>query len=384
VSSHIIVSVRTSYAALAWAGDAYLTRARSLTSRAEALGATLAAWSAMTFAFAWDGESLEEAVSFAVSLHDDAPSPEHAWACGIAEGNLELLAQKGQRADLAWGPALVAATSLARVATAGEVLVDGDVRAMRAGELSTTGTRTSTDAGRRVRGWKLDLAHPWRRAHAKAASARNPDVTAALPAAPPSDPSFIDVETTAKVVLPPSFDHLDPDRTEENAIIVVPELEELPESALELVDAGVPSDPPATWNDETLVRPPKVSDAPVSPPAENGGARLAARVHAMAKKSHAPEPSTLLALRRARADAEKAAPAARCHASLALAVALALGGRHEEALFEALDAQARAREAGDARATSACLALLAKIFAAAGRADGAERLRAATAAGAGG
>jgi len=40
---------------------------------------------------------------------------------------------------LAWGDALLAAMSLARVARPGEVLVDGDVRALRAGQLTLRG-----------------------------------------------------------------------------------------------------------------------------------------------------------------------------------------------------------------------------------------------------
>ena len=90
-------------------------------------------------------------------------SPERAWACGMAEGELEPLAPDGARMQLAWGEALLPAASLARVARAGEVLVDGDVRALRAGQLSLIGARAATDAGQRVRGWKLDLAHPWKR-----------------------------------------------------------------------------------------------------------------------------------------------------------------------------------------------------------------------------
>jgi hypothetical protein len=386
VPNQIIVSVRTSYAALAWAGDAYLSRARSLTSRAEALGATLAAWSATTFAFAWDGESLEEAISFAVSLREEAPRPEHAFACGIAEGHMELLAPSGQRAELAWGPALVLATSLARIAMPGEVLLDGDVRAMRAGELATTGTRTSTDAGRRVRGWKLDVERPYRKGSRTSAVPVPPPPPPIRLTPPPSDPALIDVETTAKVTLPPSFElPSDPDRTDEHGIVIVSELEELPEDALEVADANTaPSaaEGDTTWNDATEVRkPPPESPPPPLPPA-NGSARppaerVSEQLRAVAASSRAPSAATLIALRRKRVQLEGAPPGARCQASLALAMALSLAGRHDEALLEALDATARAREASDPRATAVCLTLLAKVYAAAGRAEDAARLLAA-------
>ena len=54
---------------------------------------------------------------------------------------------------------------------------------------------------------------------------------------------------------------------------------------------------------------------------------------------------------------------------------LALAGRAEEALLEALDALARAREADDAKAVGACMALLAKLYAAAGTTGEAAALR---------
>jgi hypothetical protein len=58
---------------------------------------------------------------------------------------------------------------------------------------------------------------------------------------------------------------------------------------------------------------------------------------------------------------ESAPASARCHASLALGVALALAGRPDEALLEGMDALARAREAASARAETACLAFLRKL-----------------------
>jgi hypothetical protein len=54
---------------------------------------------------------------------------------------------------------------------------------------------------------------------------------------------------------------------------------------------------------------------------------------------------------------------------------LSIAGRPEEALLEALDALARAREVEDPRAIGACLALLAKLYAAAGFTSAAARLR---------
>lgn len=80
-------------------------------------------------------------------------------------------------------------------------------------------------------------------------------------------------------------------------------------------------------------------------------------------------------LRRARARAEGAAPSVRCQVALALALALSISGRVEDALLEALDALASAREAQDARATGASIALLAKLYASAGFPDAARTLK---------
>ncbi|HEX3769656.1 MAG TPA: hypothetical protein VHV30_02270, partial [Polyangiaceae bacterium] len=144
----------------------YIQRARSICARGEALGGRLVAWSAALLAMAWDPDSIEEAFELATSLREDSSGDDRSWTCGIAEGTLEPLAPDGQRMHLAWGEPLRAAASLARIAKAGEVLVDGDVRALRAGQLSLVGARSATDAGQRVRGWRLDLENPWKRGHA--------------------------------------------------------------------------------------------------------------------------------------------------------------------------------------------------------------------------
>jgi hypothetical protein len=163
VNHSIVVAFRMPPAGLTPGPDGtYLSRARSLCARGEALGGRLVAWSAALLAVAWDVDSIEEAVMLAVSVRQGSSALERAWAGGVAEGELEPLAPDGARMHLAWGEALLAAVSLARVARAGEVLVDGDVRALRATQLSLQGARSSTDSGQRVRGWRLDLQRPWK------------------------------------------------------------------------------------------------------------------------------------------------------------------------------------------------------------------------------
>jgi hypothetical protein len=217
------------------------------------------------------------------------------------------------------------------------VLVDGDVRALRAGQLALLGARAATDSGQRVRGWKLDLAHPWR---------RGPEIDASVvvPPAPPASkrsPSMVDVESTLETpAMDFSADELSTDEV------------------LEIVEATAASAPP--------------------PPAseKRGGLRLADRVRKLARGDEDADAIEALAeLRRARAAVEGGPPAARCQASLALAMTLAIAERPEESLLEALDALARAREAKDAKAVGACMALLAKLYSGIGRGGEATALR---------
>ena len=82
--------------------------------------------------------------------------------------------------------------------------------------------------------------------------------------------------------------------------------------------------------------------------------------------------ATADALRRLRAATEAVKePAQRARARLAYGVALASAGRTESALLEALEALARAREAGDPHGEHACALFLARLSAAAGHADAA-------------
>ncbi len=320
----------------------YLVRARSLCSRGEALGGRLVAWSAAVLGVAWDTDSLEEAMLLATSIREEALTPARAWACGLAEGQMEALAPDGARMHLAWGDALLRAASLARIARAGEVLVDGDVRALRAGHLSLIGARAATDSGQRVRGWKLDLEHPWKRGVVATAS---PDVT------------------DAYLALPTAADPPGPRGPRDSA----PTLET---QALQFV-----GDELSTSEVLQIVEAASPAEAP-PPDSRKRGSQLAERVRSLANGEESLEAVEALAhLRRARADAEGASAVTRCQAALALAMALTLAGRAEEGLLEALDALGRAREAGDAKAVGACMALLAKLYAGAGRQGEAAALR---------
>jgi hypothetical protein len=264
------------------------------------------------------------------------------WAVGIAEGELEPLAPDGARMQLAWGQALLHAATLARVARAGEVLVDGELRALRAGLLSLQGARTATDSGLQVRGWKLDIERPWKRT----ASEEVPEVkTGEVPILPrahaeaPSDPAGTTVEMAV-----PDFGGRTPDfDTQELSTAEVLEIVE--------ASASLPALNPTTL-----------------PPPKRGG-RLANRVRRLAAGDKSTDAMEAIAeLRRERARVEDGGTSSsRCQAALALAMTLAIAGRAEDALLEALDALARAREAADPKAIDACTALLAKLYSSAGR-----------------
>jgi hypothetical protein len=280
----------------------YLARARSLCVRGEELGGSLVAWGATQLALGWDFDAIEDAVKFATSIGVEALSPERAWACGLAEGEIESLSPDGE-GILAWGPALLSATALAQVARAGEVLIDGNVRALRGGLLSLRGVRDSADVAQSVRGWTLDHAQPWTRPASGDERA-------------PED---------------------DPTRRESDEMATV-------------VSVGRAVEPLR----ETLV----------------------ARVRSLARGAQSAAAfDSLAAMRRARALVEDGPAPARCRASLALALTLSVAGRVEEALLEAMDALARAREAHDAKAIDACIALLAKLYGSAGHVDAATALR---------
>ena len=327
---------------------AYLTRARSMCARGEALGGRLVAWSAALLAMAWDTDSIEEALLLGTSIREESLSLERSWSSGMAEGDLEPLSPEGARMQLAWGDALVSAASLARIAKPGELLVDGDVRALRAGQLTLLGARAATDAGQRVRGWRLDLEHPWKRsAETGIAGADATDRYFVFPEQDES-PAPPDLGTTQEM---PIADF----STEDFAAYDV----------LEIVDASVADDLALLTE---LEQPEKSERHPGTP--------LADRVRRLARGDQGNDAGDVLSdVRRARARVEGAPPGTRCQAALALAMTLAIAGRPEEALLEALDALARAREGQDPKAVGACMALLAKLYSSAGMTGEAASLR---------
>jgi hypothetical protein len=326
----------------------YLGRARSLCARGEALGGSLVTWCAALLAIAWDTDSLEEAILLGASVLDESIGAAHRWAGGMSEGELEPLAADGARMQLAWGEAIVAAESLARVALPGEVLVDGEVRALRAGQLALLGSRAAVDGGRRVRGWRLDVSQPWR-------SPVETGIGFSI-GAEATDPHAAVLTNGANEVGRGS-----PEATQETDAIEFSVEEPSTAEVIEIIEASAAEAPE-----------PKTSDG-AAPPEHN---QTMERVRTLVDGGHPAEAGEVLAdLRRLRARADEAPASTRCQTALALAMTLAIAGRPEEALLDTLEALARAREAQDPKALRACTALLVKLYAAAGRGEEAAALR---------
>src|SRR5689334_22954021 len=114
----LVVSFRGAASLKGDASSTYLERALALKKRAEALGATLCAWSAQTFSFDFAPEDLEEAVDLAAAAAQDGEGtpPEERFAAGLAQGSMDAVGEGGSLAVLSWGRPLVLAVSLARIA----------------------------------------------------------------------------------------------------------------------------------------------------------------------------------------------------------------------------------------------------------------------------
>ena len=88
---------------------------------------------------------------------------------------------------------------------------------------------------------------------------------------------------------------------------------------------------------------------------------LAERLEAMACLRRGEIAEALRLLRAAKARVQGLDAEERCRSLLAFGVALSMAGRHTDALLEALEALARAREAGDAHGERACARFLAQL-----------------------
>jgi len=338
MSEKIVISCRMSAAG----ARGYLVRARELMQRAEALGATLVSWAALSLAFAWDADAVEEAIHLAITADEERPPEEETWACGIAQGEMEPLAPRGQRADLAWGEPLVIALALSRVARGGEVLLHASLKAALTGLLNTLEPRIASEAGIEVLGVPLDMGNPWKRGKGGLV--------------PPSR----SMRAVLPLLIPPMV------TPAPRTVAVAAESEEIESTDPESLAARL-----TQLAKEALLGGDAQSLERWSAGLKATGERdsLANRMHAMARLSRGKVGDALRALKQARRDVDGAPSTTRCQAALALGVGLSFAGRYDDALLEGLDALARAREGQDDEAAQACLAFLAKLFARVNRAE---------------
>lgn len=143
--------------ALADRSEEYARAAHAVFTRAESTGAQLVAWHAASFAVAFPPDGLQHLVELLTA--DDSPAL--GFSVGIAEGPLGDIGGVGGRMSFAWGPPLVMAWALARVARSGEVLLDPQVEAVQSERLLVRGSRIGLLGESSVRGVRLDLRHPW-------------------------------------------------------------------------------------------------------------------------------------------------------------------------------------------------------------------------------
>jgi hypothetical protein len=346
--------------------NGYLTRARALGQRAEACGATLVAWSAMTVGFAFDLDGLEEAIDLVTSIVSEPVIDVDRWACGVAQGPLESLAV-ANRSELAWGEALVISLTLARVARAGEVLIHPSL-VDEQGALRLLEARVANDGGVEVRGSRLDGQNPWRRRPSQirmepflnpttARKSSIPPATIAIPRPPneasgtatqaqsPPPPLAAARAALGRQLPPPRVPPPRASVTNEagaGATIVQAPPHRLPSSPDIAARALVARDRSAleTW----------ASDL-----ASDGPGTFTRRMRAFVDLARGDVGPALRTLEKVRTEAKGAA---RGQAALAYAVALAAAGRIDDALLEALDSLARARETGDGQAAEACVRFL--------------------------
>ncbi len=180
--------------------------------------------------------------------------------------------------------------------------------------------------------------------------------------APPPLPSPLRPRSVADTLVPPSF--VAPPAPlprlaqppgplfDDSALVDLP-LEDLPPPSV----AAEPDDEAGGEDDDELTAFDVLTDDRAAAGERMAGVRALAR-----GDTH----EALHAMRRAVERSKSCPPHDRCQALLAHAVALTAAGRSVEALLEALDALARAREASDTRGEQACARLLAQLSAKSG------------------
>jgi len=389
---HVVVGFRAT-GALSQRGRGHLERARALIDRAESLGGVLVGWSGLALCFGFPIGRVKKVVELFSTPAEDTLAGEEPWACAIAQGALEPLSTSSvSHAQLAWGQPLMAAMSLLNVAEPGELLVCDSVRVPERALLVGLAGRPALDVSDAMIVDEAELVPapaapraevgppPKKAPHAAPPPVPLPSKTMAAPlprasnAPPPLSAASPASRAFAKEPAP-----IPASVKSRGALPAIAPVK--PSPSRTALAAAVP---PLSSQSRTMVAvtAPKVTLTPdeivsllLSPPSESlemlerveGTPIYSDRVRALAriKKGDLHEAVRLLRAARANIPAEDLGD--RCRTSLALGFALLASARPEEALLEACDALARAREKIDMRAENAAIGLITKIFDGSGR-----------------
>jgi hypothetical protein len=160
--NRLVVCFRVRGAAVRTTGGCDLaTAVEDVVARTLASGGRVVAWDAPNFTFDFPPDGVEDVIDLATG-NQIADEVLEAFSIGISQGDVSEVVDAGSGVMLSLGPALTRAAGLARIARAGEVLLDPLLPAVTGGELLTRGSRLGTHGRQRVRGLVLDLFHPWR------------------------------------------------------------------------------------------------------------------------------------------------------------------------------------------------------------------------------
>jgi hypothetical protein len=141
----------------------YLARVNDVHERAEVLGARLCASGADFVAFDFSAEEVEEAISLA-RYESSAEAKTLRFGMGLADGEMTALDERSAAVAVpSSGRPLVKALALARMARAGELLVDPQMIAVKQREILTRGVRSAKEGARRVKALLVDWRQPLRR-----------------------------------------------------------------------------------------------------------------------------------------------------------------------------------------------------------------------------
>lgn len=136
--------------------QSFASVAEAALERMAALGGRLILWHPEWLAVDFSLEALQDAIDFIVD------SPPRGVGSGFAYGPLTEMLDGGPMLAACSGPTVDRAVSLARMARAGEVLVEPALVKASGGELLVKGGRVATIGSSKLRGLKLDLSHPQR------------------------------------------------------------------------------------------------------------------------------------------------------------------------------------------------------------------------------